>query len=265
MFSWFQNRKLKQQQDNHATEILRLLSPLYTQMRDYFDRNNQVAYIFEHEEQVKQFFSALSYTNESDFEVQKFKSIRNQYFSNPKSFKGMLYNPTEKYASPKEIFGTYDPNNMPKNLKQEDIKNLSELEKQPIYRGFIALHELTRYISSLRHPRNTDINPVLQEISLNQHLTDYLIKCQKIGKDKTLFASLLRREDEWLDTFFGPIHSLNRLLEIKSSVGDEVYIDPDERLDALMNWNTTQLHPVEKPKTAMDLIDEKLLNDDFYK
>lgn len=198
--------------------------------------------------------------------ITHFINVQNKY-TDRTTFKGVIFiwNTSDDTYT---FFDLAEKTNIDSIINdQTKIFTVSHLANDPIYRIYNDLHTFNQYLRfiiqkvnepeffdfRMRNEKTTleleDYEPTaVNQLSLNQHLVDYMIKLEVIGTNEKLFNAMIKREEDWLNMFFEPLRIILQQLKLTSLANDETEDEQiNKQLDALVTWSSIAFVPVEQP------------------
>lgn len=150
--------------------------------------------------------------------------------------------------------------------QKTEVYDMSVIEKDPLYQASMDLEKL--YDEAQRCVWENKTSTFLERISTNQDIVDYILKLEVIGKNPPVFEAMLRRDKDWLRTFYQPLAELVRQRELDKSGRHNRLMDyADIQLDQITSWSTPKIQSIDEIRKNEPIkLDQKdLFNDDFFK
>lgn len=150
--------------------------------------------------------------------------------------------------------------------KTTEVYDMSVIDKDPLYQASMNLEKL--YDEAQRCVWDNTTSHFLERISTNQDIVDYILKLEVIGENPPVFEAMIRRDTDWLRTFFQPLAELVRQRELDKSGRQHRLLDyADTQLDQITSWSTPKVQSIDEimKNEPIKLEQKELFNDNFFK
>lgn len=229
----------------YEQEMLKRLQPMYTLMgKNYFNYEDAYAYIVYTQEDVVELTLNLSgeynthivsinagdaVTRAQKMYGEDYKGVFYYFYGDSNRGALLLNENTQQLAKMKRV------------CRVREVPDVLESE---MYKAYKTMGKLLGVLSSKN--KDEDTVAYIRTLSRKQELVDYIIKLECIGEDEEVFYALEEKEEDYLQTFFKPLHMLtNQVANKRDNVADV-------KLENIIAWSSTKLLEVEKPKGVDD-------------